>query len=98
MKYVSSLGFTFWLTDVLSGGLRNGRCSESPLTLKAVIRSKLGVHDSLVETRSTWLENLLNQMNQMNYKQQSALPTWVSLLESSIFPSFLQVLQSNRIP
>ncbi|KAF8235811.1 acyl-CoA dehydrogenase NM domain-like protein [Tricholoma matsutake] len=44
-----------------------------PLNSQAVIRSKLASMISRVESAQTWLENVTHQMNQMNYKQQSAL-------------------------
>jgi alkylation response protein AidB-like acyl-CoA dehydrogenase len=44
-----------------------------PLNSQAVIRAKLAAMISRVESAQTWLENITYQMNQMNYKQQSAL-------------------------
>ena len=43
------------------------------LNSQAVIRSKLAAMVSRVESAQAWLENITYQMNQMSYKQQSAL-------------------------
>jgi len=44
-----------------------------PLTAQAVIRAKLASMLARVESAQAWLENVTHQMNNMNYKQQSAL-------------------------
>lgn len=63
----------FWVDRRIIRWTTQRKVFGKPLNSQAVIRSKLASMISRVESAQTWLENITHQMNQMSYKQQSAL-------------------------